>query len=734
MSDDSSAFSLLDERIQRWIWMQQWGELRDIQERAIREIVSGTRDVIITAATASGKTEAAFLPLLTRLAAREKGLIIYISPLKALINDQFNRLTSLCEMLDVKVWPWHGDVSSSTKARFLKNPSGILLITPEALEATLCLRGSTIGQTFAQLDAIVIDELHAFIGEERGKQLQSLLHRVEDEVGHWVQRVGLSATLGDMPLAAEFMRTGKAADTVILQSASEGSDLKLIIKGYLEETPPMQMLDFAGPVAEDAVVADLYKVLRGSNNLVFPNTRALVERYASALRTACEKNNVPNEFWPHHGSLSREIREETECALKTTGIPATAVCTNTLELGIDIGPVKSIAQIGPPHAVSSLRQRLGRSGRRVGQPAILRAYCTEPALSPSSHLLDELREGLVQTCAMVSLLFNGWFEPPKIDALHLSTLIQQIMAVISQKGGVAPARAYQLLCKTGPFSTVTPADFAAVLKQMGKCQLLMQESDGTLLHDKRGEAMANHYSFYAAFADEAEFRIVTAGRTLGAMPLNSPVSIGSFLLFGGKNWRVTQVDVKSRTLTVEPARSGKPPTFHSGGAVVHNVVRARMRDILTSDEPLKYLDRQAALLLEEARAAFLRAGLADHAIIQQGSRILLFTWRGDAANQALVLMLRQAGVDCQTDGLAIEVQAGCLDVKHLRLVLAAIGAREPIGPLELLEGAENLVKEKWDWALPLPLLKKAYASLWLEIPAAQEWAAVQGNIGSRSSR
>lgn len=718
----SSAFELLDERIQRWIWMQEWAELRDIQERSIREILGGRHDVIITAATASGKTEAAFLPLLTRLMHSDQGLLVYISPLKALINDQFGRLTTLCEMLEVPVWPWHGDVSQSTKAKFLKKPSGVLLITPEALEATLCNRGSSLARIFGKLEAIVIDELHAFIGEERGKQLQSLLHRTEDAVGRRVQRVGLSATLGDMPLAAEFMRPGAGKDAVILQSGSEGNALKLIIKGYIEKALDSPLLEVKGPHSDEAVVEDLYKVMRGSNNLLFPNTRAMVERYANALRARCEADGVPNEFWPHHGSLSREIREDTEQALKSRELPATAVCTNTLELGIDIGPVKSVGQVGAPHAVASLRQRLGRSGRRKGQPAILRVYCVEPELTTTSHLLDELREGFIQSCAMVSLLLEGWFEPPKVDGLHFSTLIQQILSLVAQKSGILPARAYQLLCKTGPFSGVTTADFGALLTQMGKLQLLMQESDGTLLHAKRGEALANHYTFYAAFSEESEFRIVTSGRTLGSMPITSPVSEGSFLLFGGKNWRVTQVDIKSKTLTVDPAKTGKPPQFNSGGAVVHSVVRDRMRAILADTAPLPYVDAAAANLLAEARATFARAQLKDRDIIQQGARILVFTWMGDAANQALVLALKHAGVACQVEGPIIEVQAGCRNVQVLRQVLGAIGNSDTIDPQKLLEGADNLVIEKWDWALPLPLLKRAYASLWLDIPAAQAWA------------
>ena len=202
----SSSFSLLDERIQRWIWAENWSELHDVQERSIAAISSGAGDVIIAAATASGKTEAAFFPVLSNMlkAGEEHGLCLYISPLKALINDQFGRLERLCATLEIPVWPWHGDISSSSKMRFFKQPSGVVLITPESLEAMLCNRGFQMPNIAARLRYIVVDELHAFIGTERGKQLQSLMQRIEQAAGRMVPRIGLSATLGNPRLGADF--------------------------------------------------------------------------------------------------------------------------------------------------------------------------------------------------------------------------------------------------------------------------------------------------------------------------------------------------------------------------------------------------------------------------------------------------------------------------------------------------------------------------------------------------
>ena len=486
MSGDSASFFLLDERIQRFIWAEGWESLRDAQEAAIPLIVKADRDVIVAAATAAGKTEAAFLPALTHLLQAEPmGLIVYISPLKALINDQFGRLDRLCEQLEVPVWPWHGDISSSAKARFLAKRQGVLLITPESLEAMLCHRGTSIGAVFDRLAFFVVDELHAFIGSERGKQLQSLMHRIERVIGRRAPRVGLSATLGDMRLAADFLRPGQGASVALVESKSSHSELRVLVKGY-EEPLAVRNEDSdeePEPVTPAKIALHLFQGLRGTNNLVFPNSRREVERYTHLLNRLCEQQKVPNEFWPHHGSLSKEIRAETEAALKQKEFPATAICTNTLELGIDIGAVKSVAQIGPPPSVASLRQRLGRSGRRKGEPAILRGYSVENALGGKPSLADELRLETVKVTAMISLLLEGWFEPPMAHGVHLSTLVQQMLSYVAQNGGASIGQLYAMFCASGtPFAGLDKGEFVELVRHLGQKELLMQESSGLLLH------------------------------------------------------------------------------------------------------------------------------------------------------------------------------------------------------------------------------------------------------------
>lgn len=732
---ESSSFFLLDERVQRFIWAEGWESLRDAQETAIPLIVGADRDVIVAAATATGKTEAAFFPALTHLVSSETlGLIVYVSPLKALINDQFGRLKRLCEQLDVPVWPWHGDVYASTKSRFLAKRHGVLLITPESLEALLCNRGTSVGAVFERVNFFVVDELHAFIGTERGKQLQSLLHRVERVIGRTVPRIGLSATLGDMSLAADFLRPGSGASVAMVESKTSGVELKILVKGYEEplvvrasDTPSAiedtNADDAPEPTTPAQIAAHLYRGLRGSNNLVFPNSRREVERYTHLLNKMCEAQGVPNEFWPHHGSLSKEIRADTEAALKQKERPATAICTNTLELGIDIGAVKSVAQIDPPPSVASLRQRLGRSGRRKGEPTVLRGYCVENALGNTPSIATELRLETVQMVAMISLLLEGWFEPPVANGAHLSTLIQQMLSFIAQNGGATIGQLYHLLCESNsPFAGLSKKEFVELVHHLGEKKLLMQDSSGALLHGPTGEKFVNHYSFYAAFAADEEFRIVNGGRTLGTLPVSQALSVGQRLLFAGKTWRVEEIDDKQKTIFVARAPGGTPPMFSGGVGRIHTKVRKRMRELIESHELPSYLDEVSIRFLSEARVNYAARGLSKNFAIDQGREVFLLTWLGDSANEAIACLLQRRGFRAAAGGPGVEVLKNAnSDIDDIVDVLVD-AASEESPPLDLLlQDTKNLQREKWDWALPDTLLRKAYASINLNLEEALEW-------------
>lgn len=720
----SQAFLQLDHRIQRFLWAEGWASLRDVQEQAIPLILPGNQDVIVAASTASGKTEAAFLPALTHLLARpDDGLIVYISPLKALINDQFGRLDRLCENLDVPVWPWHGDITSTAKRKFAQNPSGVLLITPESLEAMLCNRGTSISALFKQMTFFVIDELHAFIGTERGKQLQALMHRIEVALGHTVPRIGLSATLGDMDMAAQFLRP--RSPMAMVNVSSNGNELLILVKGFEELAAVDETDSKSDPETERAsfaIAQHMFKALRGSNNLIFPNSRREVERYTHLLNGLCEQAQVPNEFWPHHGSLSKEIRYETETALKQRERAATAVCTNTLELGIDIGAVKSVVQIGTPPSVASLRQRLGRSGRREGEPAILRGYVVEDALGEKADLEARIRLDTVQTTAVISLLLEHWFEPPAIHGAHYSTLVQQLLSSIAQYGGLQAAQAFRLLCAPpGPFERVTKDAFAELLRTLGQEEVLTQDHSGLLLHGRVGDKIVNHYSFYAAFSSDEEFRIVSSGKPLGTLPVSQMMAPSQRILFGGRTWIIEAIDEEHKTIHVAPAKGGAPPLFNGGGGRVHTRVRQRMRDIYIAQDAPLFLDPTAQRFLTEGREAFTTLALADHLLLDQGSQVILLTWLGDAANEAIACLLMARGVHSFTGRLGVEIQRAGLSLEAIEDLLRDVCSAPTPSVDELLAKANNLTRQKWDGLLSTHLLRQSYASSNLDLDEALTW-------------
>jgi ATP-dependent Lhr-like helicase len=739
---ESQAFRDLDPRIQRWVWRRGWDELRDIQEEAIPRILHGGEDVLIAAGTARGKTEAAFLPILSAIAQPSRQLprplqssapgvqALCFSPLKALINDQFHRLEELCTDLDIPLNRWHGDVAAGFKRRLLRDPRGVLVITPESVEALFVLHGWQIASLFAGLSYCVVDELHAFIGTERGRQLQSQLHRLELALARRIPRIGLSATLGDMNLAAEFLRPGGATAVHPVVSSDSGREVRLQVRGYQSRPPPAQAAAANGrddealahrggeaPADDLSIARHLFATLRGGHHLIFANSRTRVEVVADRLRRQCKDLGVPNEFWPHHGNLSKSLREETEAAIKDRSRPATAVCTTTLELGIDIGAIESIAQLGSPPSVASARQRLGRSGR-AGGPAILRVYITERELRSDSAPGDALRTELIQTIATLQLLLAGWCEPAQPEALHLSTLVQQLLSLIAQHGAVRAAPAWADLCERGAFPSVSQAQFAAVLRSLASHSLIQQDHSGELVLGEAGERLVNHYGFYAAFSSPDEYRVVAGGRALGNIPVRIALVVGSLLIFAGRRWRIVAIDPGQKTIDVQAAAGGRPPAFTpTDFPPVHDRVRQEMFEVLRGTSIPVYLDAGARDLLLEARANFARFRLAEVRWQAAGDTALVFSWCGDRVLETLRLWLRALGHESAIFGVALGI-AGVTD-DQIRPLLAQMADGEPPAAIELARFVANLGTEKFHAYLSDELLAADYASCRLDVAGAR---------------
>jgi ATP-dependent Lhr-like helicase len=635
--------------------------------------------------------------------------VLYVSPLKALINDQHRRLDEIAEGLGFPVHRWHGDVPASAKARLLDAPAGALLITPESLEALFVLRGAELRGLFGDLAYVVVDELHAFLGSERGRQLQSLLRRLELLLRRRTPRIGLSATLGDMDVARDFLRPEEPGRVDVVQSSRGAQRLLVALRGYQDTHEDRAVEQRPGEVtsAESAVVRHVFEHLRGRSNLVFANSRRDVEVHATYLRELSEERRVPNEFLAHHGSLSKAHREDVEARVRDGGLPTTVVCTSTLELGIDLGDVASVAQIGAPPSVASLRQRLGRSGRR-GEPGELRVYVREGAVGARSAPTDLLRSELVRAIAMLDLCLEGWCEPRTSGALHLSTLIQQLLSLIAQHSGVSAKRAYEALCAHGPFDELDPPTFAALLRDMGAADLITQDARGTLLAGLAGERIIGHYTFYSAFQTSEEYRVVHAGQTLGTMPLTVAYPRGAGFVFAGRHWRVLDVDEERQVIEVQPGVGGDPPVFRSSAGGVHDRVRERMRCVLAGEEHATYLDAGARNLLDQGRRAYVALGLDDGRVALHEGDAWLFLWTGDRARDTLLVQLVLRGFDVSADGPALRV--GGTDEDGLWRALGDLEADGEPDVLELAAAVPAQRREKYDEFLSDELLAREYAA------------------------
>lgn len=736
------AYERLHPRVRAWIWDQGWDELRQTQVKAIGPIMDGDTDVIISAATASGKTEAAWLPVSSVLgfdAETNRSLpgvkALYVSPLKALINDQYGRLSDLGSCLDLPVYRRHGDVGGADRRVLLSRPDGILLITPESLEALFVHYGTRMPTILNGLRYLVIDELHAFIGSERGAQLQSLLHRVELAIRRRVPRIALSATLADHDAAAAFLRPGEGASvTVVGDPSDDRSELRMQLRGYLVSEPPViaDGIEDAEPVEPGelddtfdtrSIAGHLFTTLRGTDNLVFANARRTVETYADILTQLSDDERVPNEFFPHHGNLSKEFREDVERRLKSPESHATAICTSTLELGIDIGSADSIAQIGAPGSVTALRQRLGRSGRR-GQPATLRLYVSEDALHERTSPVDQLRTETIQTIATIELLLEKWYEPPNTGGLHLSTLIQQVLSVIAQHGGATAPQLFSALCADGPFAHVTQPMFVRLLRDLGNHDLITQASDGTLLPGGVGERLINHYTFYTAFLTAEEYRLVADGNTLGSIPVDYPIVSGTLLVFAGRRWKVIAVDTHARVIDLVPSRGGRPPNFTGGGAEIADVIRRRMRSLLEGREIPAYVDATGQRFLDEARSNYQRLRLDMTPIVHWGRDTIVFPWRGDRVMNTLAVLLVSQGLDVGQEGVAIT----CRDTTPQRLLSAVTRlATSPMPEaISLARDVKIKAKDKHDRFLGEELLTASYAARDLDVPGV--WATLRQTL------
>lgn len=705
MTHKSSSFELLHEKVQNWIWRQGWTSLKEIQENTIPIVLKGDCDVIISAATAGGKTEAAFLPILSNILSEDFGSsgydVLYISPLKALINDQYRRLLDITKDLNINVTPWHGDISISIKNKSVKNSSGILIITPESLESFLINRFSDVNSVFGKLRYIVIDELHAFIGNERGKQLQSLMSRIELITRKTTPRIAMSATFSNYDSVKHFLRQDEALECFIPNQGDSKHEIRLIIKNYLQEE-----------CTEKEICNEIFTKLRGTNNLVFANSRSETELYAVLLRDMSDKLCVPNEFHIHHGNLSKIERENVEKELQLGHTSITAICTSTLELGVDIGKVKSIAQIGVANSVSSLRQRLGRSGRR-NELSILRIFSVEN--TESSSLLYDLRTNLVQNIAVVELLREHKYESPNIGKFHLSTLIQQILSMLASYNGFYPKEGWDFLCNKGAFKNVTPTLFLMLLKSLGEKKVISQLYNGQIIIGKEGEKLLGKLDFYTAFTIPDNFIVISLSdsRTLGE--ISYLPEIGSVIILAGRRWQVNNIDTKRNRIYVNLAMSGGYVYFDINGTEIDGIITQKMKEIYLDNTTYPYLDCKTGCHTELyiARDFFKNNNMDKSPFVKYEDKSILITWMGAKINRTVSLIYEYIF----GEGVAYnELMLIDVTLENIQTILSH--NKPTVEQLSTLVSRDYKIKQKYDYLLSDELLNLEYGSTYLDIENA----------------
>ena len=723
-----NIFSRYAPFVQDFIYKNNWEALRAIQVAAGDAIFNSDENVLLSASTASGKTEAAFFPILTLFSEdmpRSVGAI-YIGPLKALINDQFMRLNDLCAEAEIPVWHWHGDVAQSHKNKLLKNPSGILQITPESLEALLLHKHAYIPKLFGDLRFIVIDEVHSLMRGDRGGQTLCLIERLSRLAGVNPRRIGLSATIGDLESTGKFLASGTGRGVIIPKIESKGVKWRLSMEHFYVRGPQAshdKQVDGALPELEsptdvapenaDPGIGYIFEHTRGKKCLVFVNSREECEAVTTTLRQYCEAKHEPDRFLIHHGNLSASYRETAEAVMKDEEQYKTTVTTATLELGIDIGRLERAFQIDAPFMVSSFLQRMGRTGRRDMPPEmwfVMREELPEPrALLPTT-----VPWKLLQGIALVQLyLEERWVEPPKLDRLPFSLLYHQTMSTLASSGEMTPAALASKVLTLNYFHRISKDDFRIMLKHLIETDQIQRTEEGGLIVGIAGERQINSFKFYAVFKENEEYTVRWGSQELGTIVLPPPV--GEKIALAGHVWTVEEIDHKRRLVYCEQVKGKVPAYFGECPGDINTKVLERMRQVLAEEKSYPYLMKNAVSRLEQARHSALNSGVVSEPLICLGGDMwCLFPWLGSYAFLAMERFLKikcgaKLGLSGMDSSRPYFIQFKMKASKEEFFEILAEEEKEALDPMELVYPGEVPVFEKYDEFLPEELIRKGFA-------------------------
>lgn len=704
MITSNSAFFHLSPRVQQGIaHTLGWSTLRPVQEQTIHAVLDGCNCVVL-APTAGGKTEAAFFPILD-LVYRERlspVSVLYVSPIRALLNNQEPRLAQLTAMVGATAFKWHGDVGPAARRRFLADPSQVLMTTPESLEVMLISPKVDKAALFAGLRFVVIDEIHAFAAGDRGAHLLAVLERLARYTSFDLQRVGLSATVGDPEVIAEWMQGSSQRRALVIDPP---------------RSPATRLLRVDVYDSEDELAQRVAPAARGRKTLFFVEGRRLAEGVKQAL------GGVTALSYVHHSSVGRELREEAEAAFAYGDESQCIVCTSTLELGIDVGDLDAILQLDAPATVSSFMQRLGRTGRRPGTQAEMNFYCG-----------DEM--ALLQAIALINLARRGWIESVSPNRRAVHVLAHQVLAQALQFYGVQREQVWALAQNAQAFAHVSRAEFEQLLDHLIATDVV-QPTEGVLVLGPTGEKQygrKNFLALYSVFETPEEITVTTADqRVVGTLQTWFVQQVGEqpgfVFVLAGRAWQVQLLDLDEGVMVVAPAPQGAIPRWGGGGPLLSREIAQEIRAILQAETVYPFLTIRAQEWLRRIRAQW--AGIVAAGtlpVFHDGNTWKLYTFAGDRINlllaRALALVL---GCEISGDSLTLEVKSPPqVPVQEPDLWQALATLRDP--DFFSAERLAALVRalprgrlSKFQPLLPPELEARFLAERLFDVPGLQEW-------------
>ena len=727
------TFSRLAPFIQDYIYRNNWEELRGIQVAACEVILDTDSNLLLSSGTASGKTEAAFLPVLTDLYYNPSSSIgvMYISPLKALINDQFIRLEQILLESNIKVTKWHGDASETAKNQLMKHPEGLIQITPESLESLITNKRGACISMFSDLRYIIIDEVHYFMRDPRGIQLLCVIERLMKLAGIDPRRIGLSATLGDISLSVNWLSTGTVRDCIAPITDEGKKSIKLHVERFVNyaDLRDITSTDPGGNVIN--VVSGesgsrehyeyLFKNTLDRKTIIFANSREEIEFVMANLRELAINKKAADIYRVHHGNVSALLRESTESEMKAEEEKIVTGATVTLELGIDIGSLDQVVQVGAPISVSSFAQRLGRCGRRGQIPQLLFTFVESVGVN-SSDILGPINWEFIRTIAIIEIyLREHWLEPIPPQRYPYNLLYHQTMSYLKSNGETSPAALASFILSLGCFRHIPQDDYRMLLMHLIEIHQLERTDRDGLIIGREGEKEVNSYKFLTVFIASEYLLVKDENRTIGTVDKVYPVGIRFAL--AGQAWETVAVNEKSKVIFVKSVPGISLVDWDVDFTLeLHTKLVQKMRQVFTSDDSYGYLSGSCQERLLEIRYIARNSGILDNMVTAlSDNKYAVFPWVGTRQLVTLNYALRKEGIKSKLPWITsvyLEVLFDGPKEELERIILRIIGSNLDLYSLPLPEKVQ--IEGKYNEFIPLALLRKQFIEDYLDFEGLKE--------------